>query len=103
MDKFVIDKEKAQSLAKSIGLEISFDSPTPGVLIKNDQNEIKYSFSHFFTEFGLTSNHSSQNKNFITKEEGILEKICPKVKKAKNRVVKVGTKFKNLGKLFKAS
>ena len=76
MENMVIDRAKAIEIAKELGLKVSFDSHSTGVVIKSDDKEHTFDFVAFFPEMSLLVTDTFVNvEKFVTKEEGFIEGI----------------------------
>lgn len=75
MMNFKVDKQKALDLAKEMGLNISFDSKNPGVIMNSEGNKEQKQFRDFFPELNGEFNH----EKFVTKDSGNLPSVSSSI------------------------
>lgn len=68
MMEFKIDKQKAIKLAEQMGLNVSFNSSNPGVILKSESETKHKKFVDLFPELNTGYN----GDKFITKDSGNL-------------------------------
>lgn len=65
---FKVDKQKALELAKELGLDVSFGSENPGVIMDSGEHK---DFNDFFPEI----NYEFNQAKFVTKDSGELSNL----------------------------
>ncbi|MEC1718770.1 hypothetical protein [Schinkia azotoformans] len=69
---FKVDKQKALELAKELGLDVSFGSKNPGVIMGSGEHK---DFNDFFPEI----NYEFNQAKFITKDSGELSNLSKNI------------------------